>query len=162
MPPSPCGTFKYKSENQLSIWRRVESVRTANERLFILIRAGESRDARLLQHEPANSVSAPYAFYICRIEVPQALRRVDLRKTLVRKRKLREHDGRAPVFRGIGQTAALRDRAEALIVFAGQRHVIGIESEDGIDRGVFASPHKRLNPRIRRSYAGQLDVAVRR
>src|SRR5208282_2925037 len=166
MPPGPCGPFKYKSENRLSIWCRVESVRATNQRLLVLIGASESRDARLLQHQPADSVRISdtlyIGLYVSRVEMSQTLRRMDLRKTLVRKRKVREHDGRAPVFRGIGQTAALRDRAEALVVFAGQRHVIGIESEDGIDRGVFASPHKRLNPGIRRRQARQFDVAVRR
>ena|ERR1019366_10004598 len=57
-------------------------------------------------------------------------------------------DGR--VFDGVCQLAALGQGSEAVVILAGQGHVIWIESEVGVHRSVLPDPGKSLKPRVGR------------
>ncbi len=67
--------------------------------------------------------------------------------------------GFASVFRVVGECAALGEGAEALGVFvAAFGDVVGVEGEEGVDRGVGANPEEGLLPGVVRRGVRPLDV----
>src|SRR6202042_890360 len=54
--------------------------------------------------------------------------------------------GHATIFLIVGERATLGEGAESMIILARQRHVVGIEREQAVDRSVLPNPGKSLQP----------------
>ena len=72
--------------------------------------------------------------------------------------QLREHRDDTRVLHTIREHGPFGQRAEPVLVFSGNRHVVGVESKISFQRSVVAYPKKRLDPRIARSAARKFNL----
>src|SRR5579885_3460778 len=139
---------------------RISLLDPADREFALLVGTGESRRRRAPGDDPGDRVVAGQSLEIPWSEVLPAFLRLHFAFPIVR--ELRKQRDSAAVLHAIGQRTALGDGAKAVLIRAGEQHVIRVEREHRVFGGVAANPEKGAGPAVRAGSAGPLDVEARR
>jgi len=127
---------------------RLDLFDPADQELAGDIRTGQTGNAGTLHHGPVHAIVLLKPKKVLAMKRFPAFLSVDLFSP--RRSQRRKHAGGAAVLHGVSKSAALRERAKAVLVFSRQRHITRIESEIRAFWSVVTHPFERLYPGILR------------